>query len=117
MTKHDTANATLFMQAFWTMYAAKLDNMQPDNIPACPRDATPLRRFLFDVVTNPRWGILLASLIGANVVVRFIIGSAWLHYPDAPMWIHIQEAAFAVVFVSEWVSRVVAFGGIRAVTR
>lgn len=105
------------MQAFWTMYAAKLDNMQPDNIPACPRDATPLRRFLFDVVTNPRWGILLASLIGANVVVRFIIGSAWLHYPDAPMWIHIQEAAFAVVFVSEWVSRVVAFGGIRAVTR
>lgn len=105
------------MQAFWTMYAAKLDNMQPDTIPSCPKDAGAPRRFLFRLVTNRRWGILLASLIGANLVVRFLIGSEWLHYSDAPTWIHIQEAVFAAAFVSEWLSRVVAFGGIRAVTR
>lgn len=66
---------------------------------------------------SPRWSIAVASMIGANVVVRFLISSEWTHYSDAPMWIHVQEAIFAAVFVCEWVCRTVAFGGVRAVTR
>lgn len=51
------------------------------------------------------------------MVVRFLIASEWLQYSEAPTWIHVQEAFFSVLFVADWVSRVVAFGGVRAVTR
>lgn len=99
------------------MYEAKLAKVQPDTVPACPNDATPLRRFLFDAVSSPRWEMALACLVGANVFVRFLLGSDWLHYYDAPAWIHSQEAIFAVLYVLEWGCRAVAFGGVRAITR
>lgn len=99
------------------MYEAKLANVQPDTVPACPGDAHAFRRFLFRIALSPRLGAVLASIIGANAVVRFLIGSEWLHYRDAPTWIHVQEVIFAAVFVTEWVCRAVAFGGGRAVTR
>lgn len=99
------------------MYKAKLEKVQPDTVPACPRDAHCIRRFLFRGAVSPRWRIAFALLTSANVVVRFLVGSKWMHYEDAPMWIHVQEAAFAAVFVLEWACRALAFGGVRAVTR
>ncbi|CAB1107988.1 unnamed protein product [Ectocarpus sp. CCAP 1310/34] len=103
--------------AFWTMYEVKLAKVQPDTILACPPDAPAVRRLLFNAASKRRWGIVLASLIGANVVVRFLIASNWLHYFDAPSWIHLEEAVFAPLFVLEWVCRAIAFGGVRAITR
>lgn len=108
---------TILQQAFWAVYEAKLTNVQPDSVPACPRDARALRRYVFKMAVSRRWGLALASLIVANVVMRFLVGSHWLHYSEAPTWIHAQEAVFAAIFVSEWTSRAIAFGGVRAVTR
>lgn len=105
------------MQAFWTMYETKLAKVQPDTVPACPADAPILRRLLFRAASSPRWNVALAGLVGANVVARFLIGSDWMHYRDAPAWIHLQEAIFAAILVLEWVCRAVAFGGVRAITR
>ena len=99
------------------MYETKLAKVQPDTVPACPADAPVHRRLLFDAANSPRWNVALACLVGANVVVRFLIGSDWLHFRDAPTWIHSQEAVFAAVLVLEWACRAVAFGGVRAITR
>lgn len=99
------------------MYEAKLAKVQPDTVLACPADAPAVRRLLFNAASRRRWGIVLASLVGANVVVRFLIGANWLHYFEAPSWIHLEEAVFAPLFVLEWVCRAIAFGGVRAITR
>lgn len=99
------------------MYEVKLAKVQPDTVSACPDDAPVLRRLLFHAASSPRWGLAVAALIGANVVLRFLIGSDWTHYYAAPAWIHGQEQVFAAVFVFEWVCRAVAFGGVRAITR
>lgn len=73
------------------MYEAKLAHIQPDTVPARPGEGRMIRRFLFNVTTSPNWAIVMALLIGANVVVRFLYGSEWLHYREGPTWIHIQE--------------------------
>ncbi|CAM9483745.1 unnamed protein product, partial [Ectocarpus fasciculatus] len=117
LTKRSGQRLSSLKQAFWTMYEAKLAKVQPDTVLACPADAPAMRRLLFNAASSRRWGVVLASLIGANVVVRFLIGSDWLHYFDAPSWIHLQEAVFAPLFVLEWVCRAIAFGGVRAITR
>ncbi|CAM9843940.1 unnamed protein product [Ectocarpus sp. 6 AP-2014] len=117
LTKRSGQRLSSLKQAFWTMYEAKLAKVQPDTVLACPADAPAVRRLLFNAASKRRWGIVLASLIGANVVVRFLIGSNWLHYFDAPSWIHLEEAVFAPLFVLEWVCRAIAFGGVRAITR
>lgn len=75
------------------MYEAKLAHVEPDTVPARPGEGRVIRRFLFNVATSPKWGIALASLIGANFVIRFLIGSEWLHYRDAPKSIHVQEVS------------------------
>lgn len=99
------------------MYEAKLAKVQPDTVSACPEDAPALRRLLFHAASSPRWDVAVGSMVVANVAVRFLIGSDWLHYYDAPAWIHWQEVVFAAAFVFEWVCRAVAFGGVRAITR
>lgn len=99
------------------MYEAKLAKVQPDTVSACPEDAPVLRWLLFHAASSPRWDVAVACLIGANVVMRFLIGSDWTHYYAAPAWIHLQEAMFAAVLVFEWVCRAIAFGGVRAITR
>lgn len=99
------------------MYEAKLAKVQPDTVPACPADAPRLRRLLFDAVSGPHWGVALVCLVASNVLVRFLLSSDWLHYYEAPGWIHSQEAVFAVLYVLEWGCRAAAFGGVRAITR
>eukprot|EP00903_Cladosiphon_okamuranus_P008160 g7859.t1 len=118
LTKRSGRRLSSLKQAFWTVYETKLAEVQPDTVPACPADAPRLRRLLFDAASSPRWNVALAFLVGANVIARFLIGSAdWMHYSDAPAWVHSQEAAFAAVLVFEWACRAVAFGGVRAITR
>lgn len=82
------------------MYEAKLAHVQPDTIPARPPEGRVIRRFLFNVAMDARWRVAVGCLIGANVVVRFLMGTVSSNYRDAPFWVHAHEVRNYVKFVT-----------------
>ncbi len=73
------------------------------------------RRAIYAMLTDSRFERTFVGFILYNLITRFFYSGTFSTYEKAPTWVHFQEIACSFVFVLEWILRVIAFGGIRAV--
>ncbi len=74
-----------------------------------------LRRAIYAQLTSSHFERAFIGFILFNLCTRFLYAGTFATYDKAPYWIHFQEITCSFVFVMEWLLRVVAFGGVRAV--